>query len=178
MIIALCGPAYAGKSEVGRLIVERLGGKHFVLPFAKPLKDMARSFGWDGKKDEKGRKFLQILGTEIGRCYNENFWVDQWLRAVKEVNGGLCDVVSDDTRYDNEAMAAISNGGLVVCVNADEEIRQRRAEAKGEKLPQKHSSESGLTIPVDLTLWNNDDLDLMRKGIESLVELGRARGIV
>ena len=171
MIIALCGPAYAGKSEVGKLIVERLGGNHFVLPFAKPLKDMARDvFGWDGKKDEKGRKFLQLLGTEIGRCYNENFWVDQWIAAVKKKNGTIRDVITDDTRYDNEALAAKNNGGIIVCVNADVEVRRKRAESKGEKLPPAHSSESGLTIPVDMTIWNNDDIDLLRNGIEGLVE--------
>jgi len=162
MLIGIVGPAYAGKSAVSKRLVESLCGDYSIIPFAKPLKDLARWFGWDGKKDDRGRVFLQTLGTEIGRCYNRDFWVDKWLEAVGGTATLNCDiirtanVISDDVRFDNEVDAILRHQGIVVCVNASLETRRRRAEAKGEKLPPQHASEAWQSLKYGLTVMNED----------------------
>lgn len=125
LIIGLCGKAGSGKGEVSKILQ-----KHFktcVIPFAKPLKQLAKQFGWDGNKDEKGRKFLQMLGTEIGRAYNPNYWVDRWIEetttALAETETGfglgrfekIYDIiVADDCRFDNEAECIRKMDGYII----------------------------------------------------------------
>ena len=154
MIIGIIGPAYSGKSTVATAIQRYLEFQHVILPFAKPLKDMATYFGWDGKKDEKGRNFLQILGTEVGRCYNNNFWVDQWISSVEKYEG-TCGVISDDTRFDNEVKAIKDLGGIIIRVMSNDEARTERAAQKGEKLPPPHKSEQWDQLPFDYEVFNN-----------------------
>jgi len=175
MLVGLTGPAYAGKSAVANALNERLGGGHMIQPFAKPLKDMARMFGWDGKKDDKGRRFLQFLGTEIGRCYNNDFWVDQWAGAIVAVNGSICNAIADDARFENEVGIIRREGGLLVCVTASEETRSRRAEVKGEKLPPPHPSENWQSLKTDLTVWNEDCS--LGKVVDEIIRCASERGI-
>ena len=95
-IIAISGNIGAGKSTAAQYFVNRKGGK--IFPFAKPLKDVALSMGWNGLKDPKGRKLLQVLGTECGReCISENIWTDKWMEAIE---GDI--VIVDDLRFQNE----------------------------------------------------------------------------
>lgn len=123
LVIGLCGKAGSGKGEVAKILQKHYST--YVLPFAKPLKEMAKSFGWDGQKDEKGRKFLQILGTEVGRAYDTDYWVKCWKReadqALRSIDSawGPGDavesyqiVVADDVRFDNEGECIHSYGGI------------------------------------------------------------------
>ncbi len=104
IVICLTGAKGAGKSTVSAWFEERFkayGYTASVLPIAKPLKDLATSMGWDGEKDEKGRRLLQLLGTECGRdCISESIWTDKWL--AEAVNLGSKVIIVDDCRYDNE----------------------------------------------------------------------------
>jgi dephospho-CoA kinase len=76
--ILISGKAGTGKSTVAKIINATLLEKDIVgtvVPFAEGIKKCAKEYiGWDGVKDEKGRKLLQTLGTEVGRAYDENVW--------------------------------------------------------------------------------------------------------
>lgn len=79
-LVLLSGKACAGKTTVAKYLYEQLSKypslKLDHLGFASPLKEIARrDFGWDGNKDEKGRKLLQVIGTDAGRAYDEDIWV-------------------------------------------------------------------------------------------------------
>lgn len=84
--------------------LKRRGLYGWIDGFAHGVKQVAvESFGWDGVKDEKGRRLLQIVGTEAGRAYNKNIW------AIRAYETNLLNVyplpnflIFDDWRYPNE----------------------------------------------------------------------------
>jgi hypothetical protein len=79
----------------------KIDGFTRVLPYAKKLKDFAIQLGWDGKKDEKGRKLLQLLGTEVAReCISKNIWIDHWKKEADEYGEDI--YIIDDVRFPNE----------------------------------------------------------------------------
>lgn len=110
MRVAFCGPAGTGKSTAAKYLLKKFGGS--LLSFASPLKLLAYQLGWDGKKDERGRKFLQQLGMTV-REYDE----DYWLNALLDRIGGLQDYDNyfvDDLRFPNEYEGLKLNGFLIV----------------------------------------------------------------
>jgi DNA polymerase III delta prime subunit len=74
-----------------------------VANFAGSLKSLARDgFGWDGLKDQRGRKLLQEVG-QIGRNYNPNLWVARTLARIENYPGYPFEfVLVDDWRFPNE----------------------------------------------------------------------------
>ena len=79
-VIELCGKAGVGKDTFCRELIKQLeskGKKCLHIAFADYLKFICKQyFGWDGKKDEKGREMLQRIGTDMFRKKDQNFWVD------------------------------------------------------------------------------------------------------
>lgn len=127
IVLGISGRAGAGKTTFARMVLEEIrfpgdfGGR--ILPFAEPVKDIARQMGWDGKKDAKGRRLLQLLGTECGReCIGPDVWVDAWSDEVDLVRDrvrtnavdGVVVLVADDVRFPNEARAVRERGGIVI----------------------------------------------------------------
>ncbi len=71
--------------------------------------------GWDGKKDEKGRKLLQILGTECGReCLGEDIWIKHWKKKIDATLSNY--IIADDIRYPNEAQYIKAKYGHIILV--------------------------------------------------------------
>lgn len=101
MKIAFCGPSGVGKSDAAQYLKDKHGG--VVLSFAGRLKEDAYNYGWDGVKDERGRKFLQALG-QVVRSYSPDYWANN-IRAQVEYGyaGKLNDnIYLDDLRFANE----------------------------------------------------------------------------
>lgn len=118
LIIGVCGYMGCGKDAFFELCMNHLRSKGFLvaqLNFADALKDKAREFGWDGNKDVKGRRFLQILGTDIGRAYDPDFWVKQWKDTLSRYQRSihLDFIFTTDVRFPNEVEAIQENGVLV-----------------------------------------------------------------
>lgn len=97
VIIAIFGKMGSGKTTASEILSKELRAS--VIPFAKPIKDIAYKMGWDGEKDFKGRSLLQTLGTEVGRKYKDSMWIDLWHKEACE-KGGI--VIVDDLRFQNE----------------------------------------------------------------------------
>jgi len=179
-VIGLCGKAGCGKGTVADLIKEIRGEQFFmgdttveIFPMAQQLKDIATyQFGWNGEKDEKGRKLLQTLGTECGRMYGgENFWVNKWQETVckwlKNTDLNWCKptlpiIICDDVRFDNEAQHIIDIGGKIIHI-------QGRAYDMGENM--KHSSEAGISEDlIDFEIFNKHSIEILKSVVFEILE--------
>ncbi len=114
IVIGLAGRAGSGKSTAAKILVgiaNRLGRPFSVIPFAGPLKRMAVILGWNGDKDDRGRRLLQDLG-QTARAYDPDTWVKLWRNSVPTIDNAF--VLADDVRFDNEAQEILDMGGRVL----------------------------------------------------------------
>jgi hypothetical protein len=77
---------------------------------------MAHTVGWDGKKDEKGRKLLQDLGLVV-RDYDPNYWIDSLMVEMWTNGPPSGNFYVDDLRFKNEAAALRREGFVLVRIN-------------------------------------------------------------
>lgn len=134
MIIGLSGYARSGKDTVAEHLVRKHGFKRvsfademrdalwilnpYVSASGFRLIDVVSEYGWDKAKVifPEIRRQLQVLGSEIGRKWNENFWIEL---AFSKINLDE-DTVITDVRFLNEASAVVQAGGEVWRVNRPE----------------------------------------------------------
>lgn len=153
-LIGFSGYAQVGKTTAAGFVAERLPDVQ-IIPFAGKLKQIARDMGWDGEKDEKGRRLLQVLGTECGRdCIADDIWVRHWLTAAQVRMG--CTVIADDVRFQNEVDCIRDHGGMVI-----------RITRPGHG-PSDHASEQA-DFPCDFTINNNGTEAELRDKIHALL---------
>jgi thymidylate kinase len=156
--IALTGPMGSGKTTIANAIKERYGSQAIILPMAQPLKDFAKQMGWDGRKDKRGRRLLQLLGTECGRkCISEDVWVDKWDEEANKWSGSI--VICDDCRFDNET--AVMNMVFELPMRFDECTTwwQKIKKIWRYKRGLVHKSERGITMPtIKVPLGTVDDM--------------------
>lgn len=124
--------AFVGKKESGKTYACNYLGLN-ILSFAEPVKKIAHQLGWDGKKDNKGRKALQLIGTDIGRMLDPDIWVKRFLESYKEYNSMLLrynlsdqyiiqdyyfdpknGLGCDDCRFNNEAELLKEKGFTII----------------------------------------------------------------
>lgn len=146
------GSRHAGKSTVAERVVELL--QKIEVPVTKmsmadPVKEIARDvFGWNGKKDDKGRRLLQVVGTDAGRSYNENIWVEKATLKVKQLANPTGIVVFDDIRFFNEANWIMQSSGLLIKLT-------REVPNVSAKRPDIHASERKINgVEFDLIVMN------------------------
>lgn len=109
--IAIGGRMQVGKTTAADYLVRRYGFVKYAL--ADPIKTIARDgFGWDGAKDEAGRRLLQEIGT-VGRAYRPDIWLERL--AARLADEGAAPVV-DDVRLDLEAAWLAREGFHVVVI--------------------------------------------------------------
>lgn len=179
-LIALCGPAGVGKSEVCEQLVRQRQMIWVRVSFAQPLKNMMRTLYEhagldDGEIHERlfgniketpdpilggtsPRSAMQTLGTEWGRdLVRQDLWVSLFKKSAQRwLNAGV-NVVVDDLRFPNEADAVRDMGG---------EIWQVRGPLRRE-VP-KHVSEGADLDPCGV-IENNGDLALLWDRVDRLL---------
>ena len=94
MIIMITGKAGCGKDTAFKIIKKYATRLVKRYAFADPLKDIAYKVGWDGIKDEKGRKLLVSLGKAINQ-YQKNFFVFETANAITADNVSSTKVITD-----------------------------------------------------------------------------------
>lgn len=104
-------------------------------------------------RTESIRRALQILGTDIRRKQNNNYWVDLFFKTLPEADY----VIVTDVRFPNEADAIVNHDGFVLRMDLsqdviDERIRQR----DGLKY-----SEDATTHPSELALDSYEQFSYM-----------------
>jgi len=143
----------------------------FTHHFAYALKKIATDcFDWDGEKDDKGRRLLQVLGTEAGREYNDNIWLDK-MREQIEKNVGYANYwLIPDTRFPNEMdfiRCYETMLGMVV------EIQRPDLDTGNENYG--HSSETALDgVSSDVVIINDGSMDELRSKAKEFVKNLRA----
>ena len=153
-IIGFAGLAQSGKTSAANFIP---GVK--ILSFADPVKQIAlSSFNWDGVKDEKGRRLLQVIGTECGRAYDNDIWVKKMREQIK-IYAPLYDIIAiDDCRFDNESELVKELGGMVI-----EIIRPGC-------VPDGHASEQGVSPHlIDKRIMNDGTLEQLKDNVLNMI---------
>lgn len=129
-VIGLAGPMHVGKSTIAEMIVQYFGSGA-IIPFAREVKQTALDMGWNGVKDEKGRRLLQLLGTDCGRmCIGEDLWIEKWEEDLRYQAGKwlwsphLKEVIliADDMRFDNEAERINELGGMTIQITGPDRL--------------------------------------------------------
>lgn len=181
-VIGLSGKAGAGKSTVSLMMKEQLeseGKTVLILPFASELKRIARDeFGWDGEKDDKGRRLLQVIGTECGRHYNSDIWINKFIQAAKRCGKDV--VIADDMRFENEAAAIRDMGGVlgVVVGRSFDKPSLFRKLLRLVGLERIHASEQGLSaVVMDFVVGNTGTEEHLSKFISGVLDSLRDKGL-
>jgi len=105
MITLISGRAGEGKSAFAHACQDVLVKEHNIssatIPFARMVKDTALFMGWDGEKDDKGRKLLQEIGN-VGRAYDIDIWARHAAEFINSHPAEFEFVFIDDWRFPNE----------------------------------------------------------------------------
>jgi hypothetical protein len=172
MIIGIVGKAGSGKDTVGEYLVRKYG---FIrLGFADKVKEIARDcFLWDGQKDAKGRRLLQVIGTECGRAYDNDLWLKYMLKAMNMVElkhfGEFIDdrkhvrsnIVVTDIRFQNEENFIRNYGGFVIRVTGRMYKLNDSALAHASEMEQEK-------IVADYTIDNSKDIGYLYWNVDSV----------
>ena len=169
-VLGFCGKAGAGKTTIANMVLNqflemtdtKIGC--VIIPFAKALKDLAVQLGWDGVKDERGRRLLQLLGTDVCRkCISEDYWVDRWKESLaRERARRIQLIVADDVRFSNECECINSFGGAIYkIVGRGYELSPDSAN---------HESEKELFIADDRLISNTSTFEALECRAKEIVK--------
>lgn len=149
-LVGIAGYAGSGKDTAADVLVE-LGWQR--VAFAGALKDLAGRIGWDGRKDEPGRRLLQDLGVAARDILGADVWVNALMGSLPER------AVVTDVRFPNEVAAIHDHGGLVV-----------RVVRTGVVPANDHVSEIALD-GVDMpTIWNDGPVHQLHARLLQVLE--------
>lgn len=171
--VGFTGLARSGKDTAADMLIELIDedevGIRQKIGYGDALKDLAKVIGWNGIKDDKGRRLLQVLGTEVVReCIDEDYWVNKlaeraealwsWANEMLQGPGDSPSipliVVVPDVRFNNEAEFIRERGGVVIGMS--------RLLKAGETFVSNHKSEWGIdTDLVDVMLGNWGSVELL-----------------
>lgn len=172
-IFLLSGKMRAGKDTIADVLLTK-NPSCVRIALADELKKIAREcYGWDGKKDYKGRILLQRIGTECGRFYNENIWVNKVIEKIKQDMAK--DYVITDCRFVNE-YTELDNFAEYTQYNlvSIRTIRPVSFKNKIKLVCSKsfwHSSErEHLKIPFDILINNNQGFEEFKVKIGKMID--------
>ena len=104
-IFLISGKAQHGKDTVANLLKEKFERKSLIIHNADYLKYIAKQYmGWDGSKDESGRRLLQWLGTDKVRNELKKplFWIEKTCDTIEILRDKFDYFFVPDTRFRNE----------------------------------------------------------------------------
>ena len=169
-VIVISGQADSGKDTVARLIKSKLeanGKKVTITHFAGLLKYICSEFfGWDGRKDEKGRSLLQHIGTDIVRSIDSNYWVKYIADMIMFFGNNWDYVLIPDFRFPNEYNYLKECGYDMVHIA----ISRNNFNSSLTSSQKKHISETALSgVIPDYLVVNNGSLKELEEKIGILV---------
>ena len=138
MLIGIAGKARSGKDTFATMLAECLfdvtGNRFVMMAFANELKkriqidfDLSYDQLWGDHKEVEDRRYpindrfwtareiMQSYG-EFFRSIDYNFWINNLFRTISDKE--YDNVIVTDVRHTNEAEAILSNGGVLIRVDA------------------------------------------------------------
>ena len=106
-IITISGKAGCGKDTAAIIlknkIIQNSNKKVVIVHYSDLLKFICKQyFNWNGKKDIKGRKLLQYIGTDIVRSRQPDFWIQMLYEIINIIFVEYDIVIIADARFKNE----------------------------------------------------------------------------
>ncbi|MGH7573080.1 MAG: hypothetical protein ACREMK_14755 [Gemmatimonadota bacterium] len=151
-----------GKTTAADRLVAAYGFEKDAL--AAPIKAIATgSFGWDGRKDARGRRLLQELGT-VGRSYDPQIWLQRL--ADRIVVRRPARLVVDDLRLAREAVYLKRLGFVCVRITRPPGLISTIADGT-----PGHETETELEgVELDLEVDNGGTFDELYARLDSLMK--------
>lgn len=166
MIFGISGKAQSGKDTVGAYLEKKYGFTRVAS--ADYLKEVVKNaLGWDGLKDERGRKLLQEVGCAV-RNYDEDFWISRTIESIKDLTvilslakGMQTDFVVTDVRFRNEADMLKAHDAILLRLERDGIVKYD------------HVSETDLDDygRFDFVVPNNESFDELYGRIDKVIGL-------
>lgn len=152
-----------GKTTAADRLVARHGFVKYAL--ADPIKEIARrGFGWDGRKDARGRRLLQEIGT-VGRNYDPDLWLDRF--AARLALEAPARAVVDDLRLAREAAFLRRLGFACVLVTRPPELVPALAGGAG---TADHETETEIdTLEAEAVVENGGTFEELYERLDRLV---------
>ena len=138
-------------------VLMRHNKKVLVTHYADLLKYICLNYlGWDGNKDDDGRRMLQYVGTEVIRKQNPTFWVDFVATILKYFYDYWDYVIIPDCRFPDEITTMINNGFDIVHLR----VLRSNCESDLTAMQKQHISETALdNVEPDYYIYNDGSLD-------------------
>ena len=170
-VILISGKAQNGKDTTASILKQTLvdnGDKVLITHYADLLKYICTNyFGWDGKKDDKGRQMLQYVGTDVIRKQNPTLWVDFVAMILKYFKGNWDYVIIPDCRFPNEITRMIEAGFDTIHLR----VHRSNFESPLTQEQQNHPSETALDdFGADVYIENDSTLTDLKYKIRKWVE--------
>lgn len=169
-VICIAGKAQHGKTTVAnymKLSLEKRGNKVLITSYAGLVKYICKAFfGWNGKKDDAGRKLLQKVGTDIVRQKAPDYWVNFIIDMLRFFGDNWDYVILDDFRFPNEITKLLAAGHEVRYIKVIRENFKSPLSAEAKE----HISENALgTIVPDFEILNSASLSKLMDTVEEVV---------
>ena len=172
----ISGKAGHGKTTFANLLEKELvANERSVLriAFADYLKYICtKYYGWDGVKNERGRKILQRIGTDVVRARDSNFWADIVARLINALDEEYDYYIIDDVRFPNEIESFPLSSSLHVRLERYVNEKERYINPLMTEEELTHISEVALDdYAPDIFIVNfNDNLKLLQESANKLAE--------
>lgn len=160
--IGVSGLARSGKDSFADALV-RYDSRYVKDHFAGDLKRIASQLlGWDGQKDgtdvqsTKGRKLLQLLGTECGRQFCDTIWIEKVARrhGLHLPDGQLASLSAPATAMSRElySMFQSARARHLACSEALPAAMQT-------SMRLNHANAAAMMVMAMEFFWNHNRLD-------------------
>lgn len=168
--VCISGKARHGKDTSANFLKESLENKGYsaiVVHYADLLKFICKSyFGWDGKKDEKGRSLLQAIGTDHIRKMDQDYWVRFVTDLVSMFPKQWDFVIVADTRFENEIGMVRASGFPATHVR----VVRKEFDNNLTEEQKNHKSEVALNECIPDRWLYNTSMDELEEEVEKLAE--------
>ena len=173
----------AGSSgEASAVLVSEFGVPE---QFASPLVDVVWADLGDSEVHARSRTpgvraFLQLLGSDVRRAQDPDYWVRIAARSAVEQLAAGRDVFVTDARFPNEVVFATALGGFAVRLEVSRATQLERLFARDGVLPEEgafaHMSETALDSfeGFSLVVDNNGSVE---DGVRAIVDGWQAAGL-
>lgn len=192
IVFGISGKAQHGKDTSADYLLSVLGGKK--VHFADKLKEHAMYLGWDGEKDEGGRKFIQEMSAPIkeygnwlakkypekyGYYANYNYYAASLYNEILNSEENILYIA--DVRFLNEFELFKNSKDIIyisIRVNRIDLDTNLLFDNKLTEAQKQHSSETELdNIKMDYTIINST-LDSLYKNLNNIIKNLKERGIL